>query len=201
MPTASSDRRIWHAYSYYDPGMVPKLSVAFTSETDLEDFLMEELAELDHQLMHGSQVAPDAAGALRTSYRQTVLEPVLRNALRRINPGLPERVLAEAAARMLDSGPSTELVQENLRLHRLMVEGIKTSFMEDGEERHAHICLIDWDDRHNDWRAINQFDVVGQPLSRSRRSIETGHCPQHVADRVRRALHAYALCRQAHEGS
>lgn len=25
LPTASNDRRIWHAYSYYDPGMVPKM--------------------------------------------------------------------------------------------------------------------------------------------------------------------------------
>lgn len=100
------------------------------------------------------------------SYHQTILEPVLLDALRRINPGLPERVLVEAAKRVLNTGPSAELVQENLRLHRLMVDGVKTSFIEDGEERHAHVRLIDWDDQHNDWRAINQFDVVGHAARR-----------------------------------
>lgn len=136
--------------------------MAYTSEADLEDFLMEELAELGHVLMHGSQVAPDAEDAPRVSYHQTVLEPVLLDALRRINPDLPDRVLVEVVKRVLDPGPSVGLIQENFRLHQMMVEGVKTSFLEDGEERHAHVRLIDWEDEANDWRAINQFDVVGK---------------------------------------
>lgn len=112
--------------------------MTYTSEADLEDFLMEELAELGHALMHGSQVAPDAEDAPRVSYHQTVLEPVLLDALRRINPDLPNRVLVEVVKRVLDPGPSVGLIQENLRLHQMMVEGVKTSFLEDGEERHAH---------------------------------------------------------------
>lgn len=136
--------------------------MAFTSEADLEDFLMEELAELGCSLMHGAETAPDLKPALRGSYHETILEPVLLDALRAINPGLPDRVLAEASKKVLDVQFTTDPVQENRRVHRLMVEGIKTSFVEDGEERNAVVRLVDWEDQRNDWRAINQYDVVGQ---------------------------------------
>ncbi|GAB5430676.1 MAG: type I restriction endonuclease subunit R [Epibacterium sp.] len=136
--------------------------MAFTSEADLEEFLMEELAELGSTLMHGAETAPDQKPALRGSYHETILEPVLLDALRGINPNLPDRVLVEASKKVLDVQFTTDPVQENRRVHRLMVDGIKTSFVEDDEERNAVVRLIDWDDRHNDWRAVNQFDVVGK---------------------------------------
>jgi len=136
--------------------------MAFTSEADLEDYLMEELAELGCLLQHGAEAAPEANPSLRGSYHQTILEPVLLDALRAINPGLPERVLIEASKKVLDVQVGNDPVQENRRIHRLMVDGIKASFIEGGEERSAVVRLVDWENRHNDWRAINQFDVVGK---------------------------------------
>ncbi len=123
---------------------------------------MEELAELGCTLMHGAETTPDLKPALRGSYHETILEPVLLDALRAINLDLPDRVLVDASKKVLDIQFTTDTVQENRRVHRLMVDGIKASFVEDGEEQNAVVRLIDWEDRHNDWRAINQYDVVGQ---------------------------------------
>jgi type I restriction enzyme R subunit len=136
--------------------------MAFTSEADLEDFLMEELADLGNTLMHGAEAAPDQTPALRGSYHQTILEPVLLDALRAINPDLPDRALVEASKKLLDVQFTTDPVQENRRIHRLMVDGIKTTYVQDSEERNAVVRLVDWQDQLNDWRSINQFDVVGK---------------------------------------
>ncbi|MGR3628801.1 MAG: type I restriction endonuclease subunit R [Sulfitobacter sp.] len=135
--------------------------MAFTSEADLEDYLMEELADLGCSLLHGAQTAPEAQPSLRASYHETILEPIFLNALRAINPDLPDRVLVEASKKVLDIQFATDPVQENRRIHGLMVDGIKVSFVEGGEDRNAVVRLVDWEDRLNDWRAINQFDVVG----------------------------------------
>ena len=136
--------------------------MTFISEADLEDYLMEELAGLGCTLMHGAETAPDLKPALRGSYHHTILEPVFFDALRAINPDLPERALIEASKKVVDVVFASDLVQENRRIHRLLVEGIKTAYFEDGEERNAVVRLVDWEDQCNDWRAINQFDVVGK---------------------------------------
>ncbi len=136
--------------------------MAFLNEADLEDFLMEEMGDLGCQLMHGAQLSPDVKPALRASNRGTILEPVLMDALRAINPDLPERALVDASKKVLDAVFTTDVVQENRRLHRLMVEGVKATYVQDGEERGAVVHLVDWSDQLNDWRAVNQVDVVGK---------------------------------------
>ncbi|WP_417809315.1 type I restriction endonuclease subunit R [Thioclava sp.] len=136
--------------------------MAFLSEADLEDIFMEQLGDQGFELSHGSQISPDVKPALRGSYHETVLESVLLDSLRRINPGLPENALAEASKKVLDITFATDVVQENRRIHRLMVEGIKTTYFADGEEHNAVVHLVDWADEANNWRAINQVDVVGK---------------------------------------
>jgi type I restriction enzyme R subunit len=136
--------------------------MAFLIEADLEDFLMEEMGDLGCELMHGAQLAPDTTPALRASYRDTVLEPIFMDSLRAINPDLPERALVDASKKILDPVFTTDVVQENRRIHRLMVEGVKTTYVQDGEERGAVVHLVDWEDQNNDWRAVNQVDVVGK---------------------------------------
>lgn len=136
--------------------------MAFLIEADLEDFLMEEMGELGCELMHGAQLSPDVKPALRASNRDTILEPVFMVALRAINPDLPERALVDASKKVLDAVFTTDVVQENRRLHRLMVEGVKATYVQDGEERGAVVHLVDWSDQNNDWRAVNQVDVVGK---------------------------------------
>ncbi len=136
--------------------------MAFTTEADLEEFLMEQLDEPVCQLMHGAQLAPDNTPALRASYHETILEPVFMDSLRAINPDLPERVLTDASKKVLDPVFTTDVVQENRRIHQLMIMGVKATHVQDGEERGAVVHLVDWSDRNNDWRAVNQVDVVGR---------------------------------------
>ncbi|WP_170409909.1 type I restriction endonuclease subunit R [Ruegeria arenilitoris] len=140
--------------------------MAFLSEADLEDVLMEELGDLGFDLMHGAQLSPDVKPVFRASNRETILEPILLESLKRINSELPSSAIEEASNRVLDAVFTTDLIQENRRVHRLLVEGIKITYFADGEERNAVVKLIDWSDQLNDWRAINQVDVVGASVRR-----------------------------------
>jgi type I restriction enzyme R subunit len=134
----------------------------FLSENDLEMFLMEELGDLGFAQMHGSSISPEEPSAPRATYHETILEPVLLDSLKRINSDLPERALIEASKKVLDLVFATDLIQENQRIHQLLVDGIKTTYVADGEDRNAVVKLVDWTNQKNDWRAINQVDVVGK---------------------------------------
>ncbi|NSX53273.1 type I restriction endonuclease subunit R [Parasulfitobacter algicola] len=136
--------------------------MAWASEADLEAVFMEDLGTLGYSLHHGSEISPEMRNPMRTSFRETFLLRVFFEALKRLNPELPDTAIQEAAARVHDVVFATDLVQENRRLHDLLVNGVALSYFADGEERNARVQLVDWTNENNDWRAINQVDVVGK---------------------------------------
>lgn len=123
---------------------------------------MGELGGLGFTLQHGSEISPEAKDPVRGSYRETILRPQFHDALRRLNPDLPPSAIGEAASRVADIVFASDLVQENRRLHGLMVNGLAVTYFADGEERSGHVRLVDWSNGDNDWRAINQVDVSGK---------------------------------------
>lgn len=135
--------------------------MAWTSEADLEHWFMGELGALGFTTQHGADISPEGTD-IRGSFRETILRPHFQDALRRLNPELPETAIGEAASRVADVVFTTDVVQENRRLHDLMVNGVGVTYFADGEDRHARAQLVDWSDEQNDWRAINQVDVVGK---------------------------------------
>ncbi|MFC3119995.1 type I restriction endonuclease, partial [Jhaorihella thermophila] len=67
----------------------------------------------------------------------------------------------EAIKQVLGS-ESASLVEENRRLHRLIVEGVDVEFhAEDGAIRGDKVRLIDFDDPDaNDWLVVDQMVVI-----------------------------------------
>jgi type I restriction enzyme R subunit len=136
--------------------------MAWASEADLEAVFMEDLGALGYSLHHGSEISPEMRNPMRTSFRETFLLPAFFDALKRLNPGLPDTAIQEAATRVHDVVFATDVVQENRRLHDVLVNGVALTYFSDGEERNARVQIIDWENQKNDWRAINQVDVVGK---------------------------------------
>lgn len=136
--------------------------MAWISEAQLETHFMESLAPLGYQLTHGADVSPEVKGPPRASYHETILAPVLLESLVRINPEVPKTALEDSVRRVMDSVFVSDIVQENRRLHDLMVHGVPVTFFRDGEERNARVQVVDWCNIANDWRAVRQFDVVGK---------------------------------------
>ena len=135
--------------------------MAYISEAELESWMMDRLEAVGITGAHGSAVAPGlGATAARVAYRDAILEPRLRDAIGRLNPGIDDRSLDEVVRRAQDR-EFPDLIQENRRLHRMMLDGVKLDVVEDNEERGSVIRLVDWDGGDNDWLAVNQFEIVG----------------------------------------
>lgn len=140
--------------------------MAFASEADLEIWALEELQALGHALMAASATEPDALQPLRQSYRDTLLLPRLEAAIRTLNPHLPDEAVRDALNSVRDTVFSGDLVQENRRLHALMVDGVKVNWHQGGEEHSGLAQLVDWSDQHNEWRVISQLEVAGKSARR-----------------------------------
>ncbi|MEZ5733875.1 MAG: type I restriction endonuclease subunit R [Paracoccaceae bacterium] len=136
--------------------------MAWVNEAELEQLFLDDLGRLGFSVHHGSEISPEMRHPMRASFRDTILEPVFLDAVRRLNPELPETAVREAALRLGDVVFASDLVQENRRLHDLIVNGVALTYIADGEERNARVQVVDWEDQQNDWRAINQMDVVGK---------------------------------------
>jgi type I restriction enzyme, R subunit len=82
------------------------------------------------------------------------------DALRRLNPDVPDTYLRQARAEIL--APSSEdPIAENHRIHDWLVEGFRgiTYVDADGQEATPTIRLISTDPGENDWLVANQVTV------------------------------------------
>ena len=131
------------------------------SESTVEDAALAWLESTGWQVVHGPDIAPETAGAERSSYAEVVLDQRLSDALARLNPDLPDEALEEAFRKITRvEGP--DLVTRNRALHRLLVDGVTIEYRDaDGAIRGAQARALDFDDvSANDWLAVNQFTVV-----------------------------------------
>ena len=65
-----------------------------TNESIVEDSALDWFAELGYAVGHGSHLAPGEAAAERDSFGEVVLVGHLREAIRRLNPAIPEEASA-----------------------------------------------------------------------------------------------------------
>ena len=128
-------------------------------ESDFEFAVLDLLGEIGFSC-HGGDVFDPDLSTERESYHVAMLPERLKTAVARINPQLPPDAVAAAANAVLDIR-FADLLQENQRIHRLLVDGVPVEYQRGGETIHDRAGLVDWNDTHNEWLAINQFTVVG----------------------------------------
>ena len=131
------------------------------AESTVEESALEWLCSIGYVIANGVEIAPGEHLAERTSYDQVVLEPRLRDAVRRLNPGVSSDARNEAIRRVLRAEHPT-LVANNRSFHRMFVDGVTVEFQRrDGGIAGALVRLVDFDDPgNNDWLAVNQFTVI-----------------------------------------
>ena len=69
--------------------------MAWNSESDLEDWMMEKLAGLGYATASGAEISPEKRDPERRSFHDAVLRKVMEKAVRRLNPGLPDGAVQE----------------------------------------------------------------------------------------------------------
>ena len=136
--------------------------MAWTSESDLETWMLARLDGLGYACGHGADISPEMRDPERRNFHDAILRKVFAASVRRLNPDLPDGAVNEVMAQVSDEVFAGDLISENRRLHGLMVRGVPVTYHLRGEERHDRARLIDWSDEANTWQAFNQVDMVGR---------------------------------------
>jgi type I restriction enzyme R subunit len=131
------------------------------NESIVEDAALEWFGELGYAIGHGPHLAPGEPAAERNSFGEVVLVGRLREAIRRLNPAIPEEAREEALRKVLRVG-TPSLTQTNRAFHRMLRDGVPVEYPRpDGSIAGDHVRLVDFEDvKRNDWLAVNQFTVT-----------------------------------------
>ena len=131
------------------------------TEDQLEQEALGWLADVGYTRLYGPDLAPEGAAPERSSYRDVVLVQRLRQAVRNLNPGVPQAAREDAVRQVLDLGTPV-LLAANRQFHRLLVGGVPVQYQRDGDTRGDFVKLVDWvKPARNEWLAVNQFSVTG----------------------------------------
>jgi type I restriction enzyme, R subunit len=135
--------------------------VPFLHEDHVEQAGIQTLRNLGWTWLHGADISPDGVSPQRPSFSDAVLLPRLERWVARINPALPADAI-DAALRKLLTDETPNLIEENRRVHRYLVDGIDVDYrLPDGRVTGGKVWLIDFDDiETNDWLAVNQFTLI-----------------------------------------
>jgi type I restriction enzyme R subunit len=132
------------------------------AESVVEDAALEWLQRLGYRVLHGPEIAQGEPNAERSDalFRDVILEKNLRQAILRLNPGLPREALDDAyrKLRLIDA---PVLVNRNHTFQRMLAEGITVEYSrKDGSIAGAQVRLFDFESiEGNEWLAVNQFTV------------------------------------------
>jgi type I restriction enzyme, R subunit len=130
------------------------------TESAIEDLAIERLESLGYSYVYGPDIASDGETPQRESYDDVLLLGKLRSALGRINPSIPEAV-REDALKQVQRLNSPELISNNETFHRMLTEGIKVNYQQDGNPRGDLVWLIDFETpENNDFIIVNQFTII-----------------------------------------
>ena len=129
-------------------------------EADIEALALERLQAQGYAYCNGADMAPEGAPALRSSPGEVVLEPLLRAAVDRLNPSMPQSA-REEAVRIVLRLSSPDLVTANEAFHDMLTRGVPVSYQKDGTERGDLVRLVDFErPEDNHFLAVNQFSVT-----------------------------------------
>jgi type I restriction enzyme R subunit len=141
--------------------------MAYLSEAAIEQLVLDQLSGLGYAVVTDGEIGPDGKAPEREAYADVMLVKRLTAAIERLNPTIPVEARGDALRKVLAT-EKPSLVEENRRLHKLMVEGVDVEFYsDDGTIRGDKVRLIDFDDfGANDWLATGQFTVIEGSINR-----------------------------------
>ena len=131
------------------------------TEDQLEQETLGWLAEIGYAVHSGYDIAHDGVNPQRASYTEVVLVGRLRQAIQRLNPGIPKAAREDAIHQVLDLGVPAQL-SANRAFHKLLVGGVSVQYQQDGQTIGDFVRLVDWlDPSQNEFWAVNQFSIKG----------------------------------------
>jgi type I restriction enzyme R subunit len=112
-------------------------------EKEIEQLAIDLLKEIGYKYHHGQDIVPGSQNPKRQSVEEVIYEEDLRNALKRINPKTPPDRMEEAI-KTIKHLNSQNLIDNNEKFHKMLIEGVRVNYTKDGEERVEIIKIIDF---------------------------------------------------------
>ncbi len=118
-------------------------------ESDVVEAALDWLKVVSWSVVYGPDIAPDTPSAERAEYDEVILKRRLRDALARLNPGLPAEAQDDAFRRLTRSeGPT--LQARNRAFHRMVVDGVTVKYRGDNSSiRGAQARVLDFEEPAN----------------------------------------------------
>ena len=144
------------------------------TESHVEEAALEWLGDAGWTVAYGADASPDGSAPERGANSDVILHARLVAAVDRLNPAIPAEARADAIRKVM-AVELPSLIEENRRLHRLIVEGVPVEYHgPDGSIRGDQgaadrLCAdngVDGGLDMNDWLAINQFTVIERAANR-----------------------------------
>ena len=130
-------------------------------EDDIEQWMVEELAQAGLQYIAPELLDPDQSTDLRSSYAEVIIEPYLASALSRINPQVESGVLQQAVKEVLRANGNGDLVHANQLFHIMLTDGVDVTYLDKGEERTVKARLLDSvNPSNNHWCVTHQLTII-----------------------------------------
>lgn len=133
--------------------------------TLVEQPVIDWLRDLGYETMFSPDLAPGGAFMERNDYRDVILEGRFKRALKRINPNIPDRNLAEVADKIMKfDHPDLEL--GNKDMYKWLTQGVVTEVKdENGQTKAETVALIDFENiDNNEFLVVNQYTVQGKSV-------------------------------------
>lgn len=129
------------------------------TESTLETFAIEQLEQMGYQYLYTPGISLDEEKPERSSYEDVLLLGRLREAVRRINPDIPDEIREEAIKTIQRIG-SPDLIANNESFHRMLTEGISVTYQKDNHPRGDLVWLLDFNNPgNNDFVVANQLTI------------------------------------------
>lgn len=141
------------------------MNTELATESVWENDALELLAELEWVAIKGDAIAPGSGE--RTSWEELAIPGRLLDALRRLNPGVPNEQLLQAREEIL-APSSTDAITENLRAHEWLTAGYRMTYTDEaGVEQSPTLRVVSVEPSENDYLAANQV-TIRRPEGRRR---------------------------------
>jgi type I restriction enzyme R subunit len=133
--------------------------IKLDEKNHVEEPFLAQLEELGWEVIR-LETKQNPGDTFRESFTEVVMLPVLRESLRTINPWLEEDQVEEVVKQLTANFPSTNLLENNRHVLKLLLENVSVSENRRTGERSPTICFIDFAHRDNNrFIAVSQFKV------------------------------------------
>lgn len=142
----------------------------FSEARLVEQTCMVILRSLGWQTLDATHEVMGSSGTLgRDSFRDVILAKPLREALTRLNPGVPKSGIDQALEVLTADRSALSAVAANQELHALMLAGVPVLVPDDesGGEKNERVRVIDWEQPdQNSFLAVQQLTVKSDLYTR-----------------------------------